>query len=83
VKVVTGRKGRILGASIVGDHAGELIHAWSLAVSAKMKIKAMTGFVAPYPTLGEINKRAAYGYYAPSLGNPWLRRVIRILAKFG
>jgi hypothetical protein len=43
----------------------------------------MTGFVAPYPTLGEINKRAAYGYYMPSLGNPWLRRAIRFLAKFG
>lgn len=83
VKVVTARKGRILGASIVGASAGELIHPWALAVSQKMNIKAMTGFVAPYPTLGEINKRAAYGYYTPSLGNPWLRRVIRFLAKFG
>jgi pyruvate/2-oxoglutarate dehydrogenase complex dihydrolipoamide dehydrogenase (E3) component len=83
VKVVTSRKGRILGASIVGANAGELIHVWALAVSTRMKIKAMTGFVAPYPTLGEINKRAAYGYYTPSLGNPWLRRVIGFLAKFG
>ena len=83
VKVITSRKGNILGASIVGAQAGELIHPWALAIASKLKIRAMTGFVAPYPTLGEINKRAAYGYYMPSLGNPWLRRAIRFLAKFG
>src|SRR5262249_32877477 len=33
VKVVTDAKGRILGASIVGEHAGELIQMWSLALS--------------------------------------------------
>jgi pyruvate/2-oxoglutarate dehydrogenase complex dihydrolipoamide dehydrogenase (E3) component len=83
VKVITSRKGHILGASIVGAQAGELIHPWALAIASKLKIKAMTGFVAPYPTLGEINKRAAYGYYTPSLRNPWLRRAIRFLARFG
>jgi hypothetical protein len=39
--------------------------------------------IVPYPTLGEINKRAAYGFYASSLGSPWLRRIIRFLARFG
>jgi pyruvate/2-oxoglutarate dehydrogenase complex dihydrolipoamide dehydrogenase (E3) component len=83
VKVICSRKGHILGASIVGPNAGELIHPWSLAVSAGLKIKAMTDMIAPYPTWGEVNKRAAYGYYASSLTNPWIRRVIRFLAKFG
>jgi hypothetical protein len=43
----------------------------------------MTDMIAPYPTWGEVNKRAAYGYYASSLTSPWIRRVIRFLAKFG
>ena len=64
-------------------HAGELIHPWALAISSRLKIKSMTGYIAPYPTLGEVNKRAAYGYYTSSLGNPWLRRTVRFLARLG
>ena len=83
VKIVAARKGRILGATIVGPNAGELIQPWSLAVSSKLKIKAMTDMIVPYPTFGEINKRAAYGYYASSLTSPWIGRVMRFLARFG
>lgn len=64
VKVVTNAKGRILGASIVGAHAGELIQLWSLAIAQGLPIKAMTDWISPYPTLTEINKRAAIKYYA-------------------
>ncbi len=83
VKVVVGRGGRILGATIVGAHAGELIQMWSLAISQKLKIKAMTGFVSPYPTLSEVNKRAAIKYFASAPGNPLVRKVIGFLAKLG
>jgi pyruvate/2-oxoglutarate dehydrogenase complex dihydrolipoamide dehydrogenase (E3) component len=83
VKVVTDKKGRILGASIVGEHAGELIQIWSLAVSQGLKITAMTQWVSPYPTLGEINKRAAMGYYALAAGSPLVRKVVRLLRKLG
>ncbi len=83
VKVVTNKGGRILGASIVGEHAGELIQMWALAISKAMKISAMTSFISPYPTLTEINKRVAYTYYSSSLTNPLIRRTISFLAKFG
>jgi pyruvate/2-oxoglutarate dehydrogenase complex dihydrolipoamide dehydrogenase (E3) component len=83
VKVVTDKKGRILGASIVGEHAGELIQMWSLAISQGMKIKAMTEWVSPYPTLSEINKRAAYRYFATAPANPLVRKAIGVLAKLG
>ena len=83
IKVVTTKRGRILGASIVGEHAGEIIQMWALAMAKGMKIGAMTGFISPYPTLTEINKRVAYTYYLPSLANPMIRRVIHFLAKFG
>ncbi len=83
VKVVTNKKGRILGASIVGAHAGELILVWVLAVTKKMKIGAMTSMIVPYPTFAEVNKRVAYTYYLPSLTNPNLRRILKFLRMFG
>jgi pyruvate/2-oxoglutarate dehydrogenase complex dihydrolipoamide dehydrogenase (E3) component len=83
IKVVTAKNGTILGATIVGAQAGELIQMWALAISQKMKIKAMIGWVSPYPTLGEINKRAAYRYYATAPNNPKVRKIIKFLAKFG
>lgn len=83
IKVVVGKGGRILGATIVGAHAGELIQTWVLAITKKMKIGDMTSIVVAYPTLSEINKRVAYTYYLPSLTNPWIRRIIGFLRMFG
>ena len=57
----------VLGAAIVGAHAGELILPWVLAVEQRLKLRAMAGLVVPYPTLGEVSKRAAGAYYAPRL----------------
>jgi pyruvate/2-oxoglutarate dehydrogenase complex dihydrolipoamide dehydrogenase (E3) component len=83
IKVVTNPKGRILGAAIVGENAGELIQMWSLALSQGMNIKAMTQWISPYPTLSEINKRAAIGYYSSMASNPRVRKLIGWLAKLG
>lgn len=83
IKVITGKGGKILGASIVGRHAGELIQMWSLAISQSLKIKDMTGWISPYPTVSEINKRVAYKQYATAPSNPLIRAVISFLAKFG
>jgi pyruvate/2-oxoglutarate dehydrogenase complex dihydrolipoamide dehydrogenase (E3) component len=83
IKAVTDRKGRILGATIVGEQASELIQMWSFAISQKLRIKAMTGWVSPYPTLSEINKRAAIRYYAAAPSNPMVRKVVSLLAKLG
>ncbi len=60
-------KGRPVGASIAGPQAGELIALWALAIANRMKMSAVAGMVAPYPTLGEISKRAAGAYFTPSL----------------
>ena len=83
VKVIVAKNGRILGASIVGAHADELIQMWSLAISQKMKIKVMMGWISPYPTLSEINKRVAYRQYAAAAGNMLVRKAIGWLRAFG
>jgi pyruvate/2-oxoglutarate dehydrogenase complex dihydrolipoamide dehydrogenase (E3) component len=83
IKVVTDAKGRIKGASIVGEQAGELIQMWSLAVSQGLDIRAMTQWISPYPTLSEVNKRAAFGYYAAAAASPLVRKTVRLLARLG
>jgi len=83
IKIVTNMRGRILGADIVGPSAGEMIHFWTLAVSQKLKIGAVAGMIAPYPTLAEIGKRAAGNYYLPKLFGERTKRLVRFLARFG
>ena len=83
IKVVTAKSGRILGATIVGAQAGELIQMWALAISQKLNIKAMTTWISPFPTLSEINKSVAEGYYATAPSNPTVRKVIGFLARLG
>lgn len=82
-KVVVGRRGRVLGATVVGRGAGELILPWVLAVDRGIGIGAMAGVVAPYPTLAEVSKRAAGAYYAPKLFGAGTRRVVRLLRHLG
>jgi len=83
LKVITTKRGKVLGASMVGEHAGELIQMWSLAMHKGMKIGALASIVSPYPTLAEINKRAAVNFYLPSLTSPLIRRVIGLARKLG
>ncbi|MCG8594509.1 MAG: FAD-dependent oxidoreductase [Kiloniellales bacterium] len=81
VKVVTGKRGRILGVTLVGRHAGELLQPWVLAITRGLKIGAMAGIIAPYPTLGEINKRAAGAHFTEALFGPRTRRVVGLLQR--
>ena len=81
-KIITTKKGVIVGASIVGPHAGELIQSWILPIQKKMKIGAIAGLIIPYPTLGEVNKRAAGSYYTPKIFSERMRAIVRFLLKF-
>ncbi len=83
VKVVLGGNGRILGASILGAGAGDLILPWALAIAQRLKIGALANLIVPYPTRGEASKRAAGCYYTPTLFSPRTRRLVRFLARFG
>ncbi len=81
IRVVTTGSGHILGASIVGPHAGELIQVWGLAISSKLKISAIAGMIAPYPTLAEINKRVAGAWFTPKLFSDRTRKLVALLQK--
>jgi pyruvate/2-oxoglutarate dehydrogenase complex dihydrolipoamide dehydrogenase (E3) component len=76
-------KGRPVGVSIVGYQAGELINLWALALANKMKMSQIAAMVAPYPTIGEINKRAAGAYFTPRLfESDTVKRVVGFVQRF-
>ncbi|KZK75530.1 Mercuric reductase [Pseudovibrio sp. W64] len=83
VKLLTNGKGQLVGASIVGPGAGEQIGLLALMISQKLKVGALLGVVLPYPTLNEAIRRAALTYYADAPKNPWVRRILALLRKFG
>ncbi|WP_034853873.1 dihydrolipoyl dehydrogenase family protein [Sinorhizobium sojae] len=83
IKLVIGRRGRILGAGIAGTGAGEMIDIWAFAIANRLTLKSFRDHVAPYPTLSEIGKQAAISYYSPMARHRLVRAAIRILRRFG
>lgn len=83
VKIITGARGRILGAAILGPGAGDQIMIWGLAISRRLKIGAVANLIVPYPTRGEAGKRAAGSFYTPALFSARTRRIVRMLAHLG
>ena len=83
IKIIIAKNGKILGADIAGYNAGELISMWGLAISKKFKIRDMLGFVPPYPTFTEMNKRVSVTNYSESTKSPVVRGIIKFLQKFG
>jgi len=83
VKAITTKKGVILGCGIAGPMAGELIQTWVLAMTQKIKIGGVATMIAPYPTFGEVSKRAAGSFFTQSLFSEKTRKIVQFLAKFG
>jgi pyruvate/2-oxoglutarate dehydrogenase complex dihydrolipoamide dehydrogenase (E3) component len=83
IKIIASSKGRILGVSIVGQGAGEMINLWSLALSKRLNVRDIASFVAPYPTMSEISKRAAISFYAEFPKKSIVRRIISWLKIVG
>jgi len=59
IRVHASRWGKILGVSIVGARADDLIGSWALAKKAGMRLSTISSVVHPYPTYGLGNRRAA------------------------
>ena len=79
VKLVTTRRGRVLGAGILAPHAGEMIGLWTLAIARRIPLSALAGMIVPYPTLAEAGKRAAGTFFMARLFAPATKRIVRLL----
>jgi pyruvate/2-oxoglutarate dehydrogenase complex dihydrolipoamide dehydrogenase (E3) component len=76
VKLVVGKRGRLLGAGVLAPRAGEMAGLYGLMIGRKLPLSALAGMVLPYPTLSEAGKRAAGEHYAPKLLSPTTKRLI-------
>ncbi len=83
IKMITRKNGQIVGVSILGANAGEMINMWALAISKKHKLGDIAGYISPYPTMTEIGKRAAVSSFAPMARKPLIRGVVNFLRRFG
>lgn len=77
VKLVLDRRGRLLGASLVGPRVGDMAGMFALLIGRKAS--ALATAVLPYPTAQEAGKRAAAAFYAPKLFRAPIRRIVRLL----
>ena len=83
IKLVAGRNGNILGVTIAGANASEMIGIWALALAKGLGLRDMASTIPPYPTTGEIGKRAAITYFAAKARKPLVRGLVRFLQLFG
>jgi pyruvate/2-oxoglutarate dehydrogenase complex dihydrolipoamide dehydrogenase (E3) component len=83
IKVIAKKDGTILGVTIVGAEAGELLQLWIMAMAKDIRIGDLISLVLPYPTFSELSKRVAYAYYQPTLSKGWLRTIIGFLRRLG
>lgn len=83
IKVMVLKNGRVLGATIVGRNAGDLIQSWAMVIARKIKIGTVASSIVAYPTFGEIGKRAAGSFFTETLFSPRMRKIVRFLAAFG
>lgn len=82
IKIVIDGKGRVLGATIVGPYAGEMIGFWALAINQRVKLSALAGLILPYPTLSEISKRAVGSYFTPTIYGTRVKRLVGLVQRW-
>ena len=82
VKLIATKKGKILGASIVGESAGDLIQMISVAMNGGVKISGLATIIAPYPTRGEAVKRAAGSWYTDMVFSEKAQKWAGLMTRF-
>jgi len=82
VKLILGKGGKVLGAHAVGSRADDLIQIASGVMARGGTVRDLTAPVAPYPTRGEIFKRAAGSYYEPVVFGPFAKFLAGLLSAF-
>ena len=70
-------KDRILGATLVADHAGDMIGELSLAVTHGIGLGKISSVIHPYPTQAEVIKKAADTWRRGKL-TPLVQRILAL-----
>lgn len=81
IKVVTS-KNKIIGASILGPHASNLIAEWGLAINMQARLSDVASTIHAYPTLAQINRRVASKKIARGFFSQRNRSLVSLLRVF-
>ncbi|MCK5706412.1 MAG: FAD-dependent oxidoreductase [Candidatus Aureabacteria bacterium] len=81
IKVITDKKGYVVGAHVVGSDAGEIIQGFLIAKSLKIKLEKLASILFIYPTLSELVKKTAAQALVEKAGNPLVKLLIKLLKK--
>lgn len=81
IKVIIGKGDKILGASIYGEGAGDIIQIIAYAMANGQKMRSLTSHISPYPTRAEVVKRAASLYFQPKVFGSAMKTAVGILQK--
>jgi len=76
LKLILGKKGKIIGATLVGEKAGEMIPVASLAIAKGLKASTFASFIFSYPTQAEIFQRISFNYLKRSFKD-WMKELIK------
>ena len=79
VKVIATKKGKVLGATIVGESASELIHEWIMAIQYGIGLSKIMMMQHSFPTISLLNKRIAEIWMMGKMDSPLLQKIIRKL----
>jgi pyruvate/2-oxoglutarate dehydrogenase complex dihydrolipoamide dehydrogenase (E3) component len=79
IKLVKAR-GRVVGVTILGANAGELLLPWSMVMRRRASRWALSKAIVPYPTRSELSQATAFRDYEPMVFGPAARRWARTLA---
>lgn len=79
VKLLVGRRGKLLGCRIVSKRAGESVHEWLQAAKQGLPLSAVASLIHVYPTYGELNARAAGSYLERTLDKPLVRALLKFV----
>lgn len=80
VKIVK-KGGKVVGATIVGAHAGDMLLPWSMAIMGKSNTFGIASLIVPYPNRAEHSKAAAFASDEATVFNAWTRGWAGFLAK--
>ncbi len=79
MKIILDKKGRVIGTQIAALHASDLLLPSLFAVNGEWKVSKLMAPIFPYPSLGEVHKKAVSGFMAPKLFNKRVRKILRFL----
>lgn len=83
LKVVTDRRGRVVGAGLIGPDVREMLPFWSLAVARGLTLADLGDVVAPTASVSESLRAIAIQDLARRLASPWVRQGLRMVRRLG